>query len=103
NNFEIHMVTNQHNRVIDLGPVDFEKETNAEKLAKQSNNPWVEQTCKSVEGHVYLERVKDDKGNDFYVVFKIVALDKDSRFMAFVWRRLPGGRVVEEMKRKQDP
>jgi hypothetical protein len=51
--------------------------------------------CKVVEGHVYLERVRDDSGNKFYVVLKVIATDKDSRYMAFVWRRLPGGKVVK--------
>jgi hypothetical protein len=90
NNFQIRMVTNQSNLVIDLGNVDFDKDSDAKKLADQSKKPWETSSCKAVDGHVYLERVRDDRGNDFFVLFKIVALDKDSRYMGFIWRRLPG-------------
>jgi hypothetical protein len=45
---------------------------------------------------VYLERVRDDRGNNFYVLFQIVAVDKESRYMAFLWRKLPGGKIVKE-------
>ena len=43
---------------------------------------------------MYLERIRDNRGNNFYVLFKIVAVDKDSRYMAFLWRKLLGGKVV---------
>src|SRR5262249_18618573 len=95
-NFQIHMVTNQHNEVIDLGTVDFDKDAEFKKLANQSKNPWSTYACKAVESHVYLEKVKDDNGNDYFVVFKIIALDSDSRYMAFLWYPLPGGKQIEE-------
>lgn len=50
---------------------------------------------KAVVGRVYLERIHDDLGNNFYVLFQVIAVDKDSRYMAFVWRRLPGGKIVK--------
>ena len=49
----------------------------------------------AVEGKVYLERVRDTEGNNFYVLFQVIAVDKDSRYMAFLWRKLPGGKVVK--------
>jgi hypothetical protein len=48
-----------------------------------------------VEGHVYPERIRDDDGNKFYVVLKVIAADQDSRYMALVCRCLPGGKAVK--------
>jgi tetratricopeptide (TPR) repeat protein len=93
NNFQVRMVTNQRNRVIDLGNVEFDKESDPTKLANLSKNQWCDDTCKAVEGNVYLEKVLDDRGNDFWVVFKVIVLDPDSRYIAFIWRRLPGGKL----------
>src|SRR5205823_3757392 len=52
-------------------------------------------------GHVYLERILDDKGNNFYVMLKVIHLDNDGRFVAFLWRRFPGGKVVVSQEEKQ--
>ena len=48
----------------------------------------------AVNGHVYLEKVEDTNGNRFFVLFKVLAVDEQSRYMAFVWRCLPGGKIV---------
>ncbi|MSU80196.1 MAG: hypothetical protein EXS16_19150 [Gemmataceae bacterium] len=48
----------------------------------------------AVEGEIFLQRVRDDKGNDFFVIFQIVAVDPYSRYMAIIWRPLPGGKRV---------
>jgi hypothetical protein len=94
--FELNMVVGQQNLVVDLGRVDFARDPGPRKLDPDSDTFWVPDGCKAVEGHVYLERVRDSNGNKFYVVFQCLAVDKDSRYMAFVWRRLPGGKVVKE-------
>jgi hypothetical protein len=95
NTFNINMTLGQHNLVVDLGAVDFTKDPDPKKVDPDSDNFWVPDRCKVVEGHVYLERVRDDEGNKFYVLLKAIAADKDSRYMAFIWRRLPGGKVVK--------
>jgi tetratricopeptide (TPR) repeat protein len=89
--FYVNMVTNQLNRVADLGAVDFEIDPDVAKVAAT----WRGFDCQAVEGHVYLENVKDDRGNDFYVLFQAIAVEKDSKYFAFVWRRLPGGKTVK--------
>jgi hypothetical protein len=48
----------------------------------------------AVDGHVYLEKVEDPNGNRFFVLFKILTVDEQSRYMAFVRRCLPGGKIV---------
>ena len=95
NTFSINMTTDQRNLVVDLGAVDFTKDPDPKKVDPDSDHFWVADGCKVVQGHVYLERVRDDNGNKFYVVIKVVAADKDSRYLAFVWRRLTGGKVVK--------
>jgi hypothetical protein len=94
NTFGINMVVGQKNRVADLGKVDFAKDPDPAKIGIAGKPQWSSEECKATEGHVYLEEIKDDRGNHFYVVFQIVATDKDSRFLAFIWRKLPGGTVV---------
>ncbi|HJT75614.1 MAG TPA: tetratricopeptide repeat protein [Gemmataceae bacterium] len=93
--FEINMTTDQRNLVVDLGPGDFMKDPDPRDVDPDSDNFWVPDRCKAVEGHVYLERVCDDGGNKFYVVLQVIAADAQSRYLAFVWRRLPGGKVVK--------
>ncbi len=93
--FELNMVVGQQNLVVDLGRVDFARDPDPRKLDPDSDTFWVPDGCKAVEGHVYLERIRDSRGNKFYVLFQCLAVDKDSRYMAFVWRRLPGGKVVK--------
>jgi tetratricopeptide (TPR) repeat protein len=90
--FGLKMVVGQANRVAELGLVAFEKNPDPATIGKKQ---WQADECKAVDGHVYLENVKDDRGNDFFVVFKVIAVDKESRYVSFVWRRLPGGSVVK--------
>ncbi len=89
--FLVNMVTNQRNSAVDLGNVDFATDPDSAKAdrpeAHHDQHP-------AIPGHVYLERVQDTNGNRFFVLFKIVAVDKESRYMAFLWRRLPGGKIV---------
>jgi tetratricopeptide (TPR) repeat protein len=95
NRLDVNMLGGQQNLVVDLGDVDFVKDPDPKKVDPDSDDFWMPDGCKVVEGHVYLERVRDDRGNKFYVVLKVIAADKDSRYMAFIWRRLPGGKVVK--------
>lgn len=57
---------------------------------------WHSSPCLAVEGHVYLLRIRDAKGNRFYVLLKVAAVDIHSRYMAFLWRKLPGGKVIKD-------
>jgi hypothetical protein len=77
-----------------LGKTDFLIDPEPTKIS--INDPSV-LSCsgKAVVGHVYLERIHDDWGNHFYVLFQVVALE-DDRYMAFIWRRLPGGKIVKD-------
>jgi hypothetical protein len=95
NRFNINVQVGQNNLVVDLGEVDFTKDPDPRKVDPDGDNFWTPGGCKAVEGHVYLERIRDEAGNKFYVVLKVIATDKDSRYMAFLWRRLPGGKVVK--------
>jgi hypothetical protein len=90
-NFLVNMLPNSTNEVADLERADFRHDPDPRRVPP---NSW--STCEetAVEGHVYLEHVRDTDRNDFYVVFQILAVDKDSRYVAFVWRRLPGGKMV---------
>jgi hypothetical protein len=91
--FSINMVGGQQNLVVDLGPADFEKDPRPARIS--IDDPRVASSgATAVEGHVYLERIRDSRGNNFYVVFQVIAVDPGSRYMAFLWRRLPGGNVV---------
>jgi tetratricopeptide (TPR) repeat protein len=91
--FGVNMVGGQENALADLSRADFSKDPEPGKIAKAR---WNTEEAKAVVGHVYLERVQDDAGNPFYVVFEVVAVDPQSRYVAFVWRKLPGGKVVKE-------
>src|SRR5262249_36546856 len=93
--FDVNMLGGQNNRVADLGAVDFERVLVPKKANFEDKKTWLPEDCKAIEGHVYLERIHDDRGNDFFVAFKVIAVDKDSRYMAFIWRRLPGEKVVK--------
>ena len=92
----VNMVVGQENRVADLGTVDFEKNPDLAKVAADKKVPWSSDSCEAVERHVYLENVKDDRGNNFFVLFQVVAVEKDGKFVAIVWRCLPGGKVVKQ-------
>jgi hypothetical protein len=92
--FTLRMVTGQQNRVADLGSVDFRRDPDSGKVPNVGPGSWQAGECLAVAGHVYLENVADNHGNDFFVLFQVVAVDKDSRYVAFLWRKLPGGKVV---------
>jgi hypothetical protein len=88
-------VVGRENRIADLGKVDFTKDPDPAKVGVADKPKWSSEDCKANEGHVYLEEIKDARGNHFYVVFQVVATDNDSRFVAFIWRKLPGGTEVK--------
>jgi hypothetical protein len=95
NTFQLNTLVGQQNLVVDLDEADFGKDLDPAKI--NIDNPRVfSNHAHALEGHVYLERVRDDRGNNFYVLFRVVAVDKESRYMAFLWRKLPGGSVVKE-------
>lgn len=95
--FDFNMLVGQQNLVVDLGKVDFRKDPDPARIS--IDHPGVASGgAKAEEGHVYLERVRDDRGNNFYVLFQVVAVDGGSRYMAFLWRRLPGGKVVRPQR-----
>jgi hypothetical protein len=52
------------------------------------------QQHEAILGHVYLEKVEDTNGNRFFVLFKVLAVDEQSRYIALTWRRMPGGTIV---------
>jgi hypothetical protein len=95
--FTLHNSLDRQNLVADLGQVDFTKDADPRQvdLDGAGQYTWLADYCAAVEGHVYLERVKNIDGTHFFVQFLVVAVDPDNRYMAFVWRRLPGGKVVE--------
>jgi hypothetical protein len=98
NRFTFNHTVGQHNLVVDLGKVDFEKDPDPKKISLGTAGvqcSW----ATAIEGHAYLERVRDDfAGDNFYVVFQVVAVDPHGRYMAFLWRRLPGGKVVKDRR-----
>lgn len=95
NTFHLNCAVGQENRIADFGKVDFTKDPDPTRIGTDGKARWCSEDCKAVEGHVYLEEIKDSRGNHFFVLFHVVATDKDSRFVAFVWRKLPGGTVVK--------
>ena len=95
-NFEVNMLVGQQNLVHDLGDFEFTKDPDPNRLTDKEMKTWQKDSCKAVENHTYLEKVEDNRRNKFFVMFRIVALDKDSNFMAFVWRRLPGGMITKD-------
>lgn len=92
--FQLNMLVGQQNRAADLGAADFRRDPDPAQVPNAGNGSWQAQECRAAEGHVYLENVADDRGNNFYVLFQVVAVDRDSRYVAFLWRQLPGGKVV---------
>jgi len=95
--FSLNSNTGCQNLLADLGKVDFTKDPDVKKIDLDGDglNSWDPKNCQAAEGHVYVEKVRDEEGNNFYAMFQIVTLDKDGRFVAFIWRRLPGGKVVK--------
>jgi hypothetical protein len=83
--------------IVDLGKADFTKGPDLKQITiedKRVQSHWAEMTAK----HVYLERINDGCGNDFFVLFEVITLDADSRYLAFIWRKLPGGTTAKEKK-----
>jgi uncharacterized protein (TIGR03067 family) len=94
NSFNINLVNGQHNIVVDLGLADFTQDPDPREISIDDRRIQP-QGGKAVLDHVYLQRVHDSAGNRFYVLFQVVGLDTErGRYMAFLWRRLPGGKVV---------
>jgi hypothetical protein len=94
--FEINMTTDQKSLVFDIRTADFTKEPDPNKLEIDAKQSWQKGNVKATEGHTYLEKVEDGRGNRFYVLFHVLAVDKDSNYIAFVWRRLPGGTIKKD-------
>lgn len=90
----INMLGGQENLIADLGDVDFEKNFDPKTVDVTKEKSWSGKDAEAIEGHVYLERVKDTRGNLFFVQFKVLVVDPGSRYVALVWRRLPGGKLV---------
>jgi hypothetical protein len=82
------------NLVLDLGRVDFTRDPDLTPHGLEAR--WMVYSFEAVAGHVYLLRYRDPRGNDFWVLFQVVAVDRDSNYLAFVWRRLPGGKVARD-------
>jgi len=96
--FDVCMVNGQRNMVADLGKVDFllNPDSASAKYLKPSPFGYA-----ALVHHVYMEKIEDSRGNDFSVLFQIVAVDEQSRFMAFIWRQLPGGKAPNGAKSKE--
>jgi hypothetical protein len=90
--FQVNMLGGQHNLVRDLGAIDFEENVDPTK-PDVDDLSW-QTTGKAIPGHVYHLRVRDDRGNRFHVLFKVVAVDSESKYVAFCWRILPNGKIV---------
>jgi hypothetical protein len=82
--------------IVKLGKVAFDKDPDPKKVDLDAKDSWEPRECKAVEGCVYPQRVRDRTGNRYYVVFKVVALDPKSRYVAFLWRRLSGAKVGQK-------
>jgi hypothetical protein len=91
--FQTYMLTNQKNVAVDLGKVDFAIDPSQTRADREGPDRGGH---KAINGHVYLEKVEDTNGNRFFVLFKVVAVDEQSRYMALIWRRLPGGKIVRQ-------
>jgi hypothetical protein len=81
---------NDHSYLLDLGKADFDKDPNLALLA--INHPHLGYHMEMKDGHVYLMQIRDNAGTHFYVVFQVLAADPKCRYLAFIWRRLPGGK-----------
>ena len=87
------------NFTVDLGKQDFDKNPDLEKISIDHSGLSADGGVAS-EGHVYLQHVNTHRGSDFYVLFQVVAAEKNGQFMAFVWRKLPGGKIVKQPEPK---
>lgn len=97
--FVTNFTIGQQNLITNLGNVDFEKDPDLKKVDIDGDGFWANQST-VVQGHVYLQRVRNGWGTEFFVLFKVVALGKDHEYMAFVWRKLPGGKVLRIMEKE---
>ncbi len=99
NEFDLNMAVGQQNLVVDLARADFEKDPNPGRISIDDSRV-MSYGAHAWPNHVYLERIRDRRGNDFFVLFLMVEVDPTSRYIAFLWRRLPGGKVVPHAQRK---
>jgi hypothetical protein len=91
--FSLRVCDERRDLLVDLGKTDFEKDADPKKI--NVTHPGLGPRERDAEeGHVYLLRVRDDIGNNYYVMLKVVAVDKRAQYMAFVWRMLPGANVA---------
>ncbi len=97
-----NMVVGQDNLLVDLGEVDFTKDPEPKKISIDDERVKADNCPIATTGHVYLERIRDDDGNNFYVVFQVIFVDPNSRCMAFVWRKLPGGKRAGDKNAPND-
>ena len=74
--------------MVDLGKGDFAADPDPKKVPVTHAGLIVAEGI-AREGHLYLQRVIDRRGNDFYVLIEMVAVDPKDRYIAFIWRRLP--------------
>jgi hypothetical protein len=79
--------------LVDLGEVEFDQDPDPKKISV-THAGFIPLGAEAKEGHVYLERVRDQPGNNFYALVEVVSVDPGSRYVAFLWRKLPGGKVV---------
>jgi hypothetical protein len=89
----LNTLNGHQNFAVDLGTADFEQELEPGRISIDGRRVFAADVP-TVEGHVYLERVHDSRGNDFFALFQIIHVDPQGRYVAFLWRKLPGGSVV---------
>jgi hypothetical protein len=97
NSLIINTSVDSQNLLADLGEVDFAKDPDLKGINLDGNgvNSWDPKNGRATAGHVFVERVRDKQGNNFYVLFQVLAADRASRYTAFIWRFLPGAKVVK--------
>lgn len=95
NTFQFNRLNSDDNLLVHLGTADFAKDPDPRKISIDEPGVLGGDTAEATEGHLYLLRIRDDMAN-FYVLFQIVAVDKNSHYMAFLWRKLPGGKGAKD-------
>jgi hypothetical protein len=83
----VYLVVGQRNVIADLGDADFVSgPAIAAKVMAQPTRG--SKTAPVKQGHLYLEHVLDNRGSDFLVLIKVVALGDQQDYVAFVWQRI---------------
>jgi len=110
--FNINMHGGSWNLIADLGAADFTKDPDLAHVNYMEFDTFGMLPIPACEGHVYLEHIRDHAKGDLHVLFQIVAMDPEGRYMAFLWRELPGTRnaavvrpeytVLKELKYQLD-